>query len=88
MEASKGARCELADEGPIRHSARNEHGRGGVVRTQEPETGSSDLVASALGDQHRRELRAAGAAISMDEAVSYALANVDPKFLTGPVLLA
>jgi predicted ATPase/class 3 adenylate cyclase len=47
------------------------------------ETG--DLVAAALGDQRQRELRTAGAAMSMDEAISYALANIDPKLLTGPV---
>ncbi|MGO8849390.1 hypothetical protein [Mycobacterium sp.] len=47
------------------------------------ETG--DIVAAALGDQHRRELPTTGAAMSMDEAVSYALANIDPKLLTGPV---
>ena len=47
------------------------------------ETG--DLVAAALGDDRRRELRAEGAAMSMDEAISYALANIDPKLLTGPI---
>jgi predicted ATPase/class 3 adenylate cyclase len=45
------------------------------------ETG--DLVAAALGDDRRRELRAAGAAMSLDEAISYALANIDSKLLTG-----
>jgi hypothetical protein len=50
------------------------------------ETG--DLVAAALGDQRRHELRTVGAAMSMDEAISYALANIDPKLLTGPVTLA
>ena len=50
------------------------------------ETG--DLVGAALGDVRRRELRATGAAMSMDEAISYALANIDPKLLTGPVTLA
>ena len=47
------------------------------------ETG--DIVAAALGDQRRQELRAHGAAMSMDEAISYALTNIDPKFLTGRV---
>jgi hypothetical protein len=47
------------------------------------ETG--DLVAAALGDERRRELRTAGAAMSMDEAISYTLAHIDPKLLTGPV---
>jgi predicted ATPase len=50
------------------------------------ETG--DLVAAALGDQRRRELRTAGAAMSTDEAISYALANIDPKLLTGPITFA
>jgi hypothetical protein len=50
------------------------------------ETGG--LVAAALGDERRRELRTQGAAMSIDEAISYALANVDPKLLTGPVTLA
>jgi tetratricopeptide (TPR) repeat protein len=49
------------------------------------ETG--DLVAAALGDERRRELRAAGAAMGMDEAISYALANIDPKLVTRPVTL-
>ena len=47
------------------------------------ETG--ELVAAALGEDRQRELRTAGAAMTMDEAVSYALANIDPKLLTGPV---
>jgi predicted ATPase len=47
------------------------------------ETG--DLVSEALGDEHRQELRIEGAAMSMDEAVAHALANVDPKLLTGPI---
>jgi hypothetical protein len=41
------------------------------------ETG--DLVAAALGDDRRRALRAEGAAMSMDEANTFALANIDPK---------
>jgi predicted ATPase len=56
------------------------------VLTALRETG--DLVAGALGDERRRELRAEGAAMSMDEAVSYALANIDPKLISGPVPLA
>jgi hypothetical protein len=47
------------------------------------ETG--DIVAVALGDKRRRELRTQGAAMSMDEAVSYTLAHIDPKLLTGPI---
>src|SRR5262249_4290546 len=39
------------------------------------ETG--DIVAAALGDERRRELRTEGAAMSTDEAISYALANID-----------
>jgi hypothetical protein len=55
------------------------------VHTALRETG--DLVAAALGDERRRELRTQGAAMSMDEAISYALANIDPKLLTGPITL-
>jgi hypothetical protein len=47
------------------------------------ETG--DAVDAALGDQRRQELRAQGAVMSIDEAISYALANIDPKFLTGRI---
>ena len=46
------------------------------------ETG--ELVAAALGEDRQRELRIAGA-MTMDEAVSYALANIDPKLLTSRV---
>jgi predicted ATPase/class 3 adenylate cyclase len=56
------------------------------VLTALRETG--DLVAAALGDERRRELRTVGAAMSMDEAISYALANIDPKLITGPVTSA
>jgi hypothetical protein len=34
------------------------------------------------------KLHTAGAAMSMDEAISYALAHIDPKLLTSPVTLA
>jgi predicted ATPase/class 3 adenylate cyclase len=47
------------------------------------ETG--DIVAAVLGEERRRELRTMGAAMTMDEAISYALANVDPKLLTNPI---
>ena len=47
------------------------------------ETG--EIVATALGEERRRELREEGAAMTMDEAVSYALANIDPKLLRGPI---
>ena len=35
--------------------------------------------------ERERELRDQGAAMSMDEAVSYALASVEPKLLAGPL---
>jgi hypothetical protein len=44
-----------------------------------------DLLAAALGDERARELRRAGAAMGLDEAVSFALDNIDPKLLTGPI---
>jgi hypothetical protein len=47
------------------------------------ETG--ELVATALGVERGHALRATGAAMTMDEAVSYALANVDQKLLAGPI---
>jgi hypothetical protein len=46
------------------------------------------LVAAALGEDRQRELRTAGGAMSTDEAVSYAIANIDPKLLTGPITLS
>ena len=56
------------------------------VLTALRETG--EIVASALGNERQRELRATGAAMSMDEAVSDALANIDPKLTTGPPAVA
>jgi hypothetical protein len=50
------------------------------------ETG--DLVASALGEERARELRRSWAAMGLDEAVSYALSNIDAKLLAGPVTFA
>jgi hypothetical protein len=50
------------------------------------ETG--EIVAAALGKERQRELRIAGAAMSMDEAVSYALANVEPKWRTSEGMAA
>lgn len=44
-----------------------------------------EAMKAALGDEARRTLRDQGAAMIMGEAVSYALANVDPKLLTGPI---
>ncbi|MBE1550492.1 putative ATPase/class 3 adenylate cyclase [Mycobacterium sp. OAS707] len=46
---------------------------------------TSDIVTAAVGDARARELRRTGAAMGLDEAVSFALANVDPKLLTGPI---
>jgi tetratricopeptide (TPR) repeat protein len=46
---------------------------------------AGDLVATALGDERAQKLRAEGAALSTDEAISYALANIDPQLLTGPL---
>ena len=49
---------------------------------------TDELVAVALGDQRRRELRTEGAAMSWDQAISHLLANVDPKVLTGRITVA
>jgi tetratricopeptide (TPR) repeat protein len=48
---------------------------------------TSEIVVAALGDERRRELRAQGAAMSTDEAISCALANIDPKLLIGPIFV-
>jgi predicted ATPase/class 3 adenylate cyclase len=44
---------------------------------------AGELVGAALGDDMRRELRNTGAAMTMDEAVAYALAHIDARLLTG-----
>jgi len=49
---------------------------------------AGDIVTAALGEERRQQLRAQGAAMTLDEAVSYALANIDPKLLTGPITVA
>jgi predicted ATPase/class 3 adenylate cyclase len=70
-------------------AARSENARidpnANFVLAAQRETG--DIVAAALGGKPCRELRAQGAAMSMDEAMSYALANIDPKLFTGPIAL-
>ena len=53
------------------------------VLTAMHETGV--IVAAALGEERQRALRSQGAAMSMDEAITYALANIDPKLLTGRI---
>ncbi|MGZ5396781.1 MAG: hypothetical protein ACXWEI_15415, partial [Mycobacterium sp.] len=45
-----------------------------------------DIVASSLGEDHARELRANGKSMSMDEGITYALSNIDAKLLTGPIV--
>ena len=49
---------------------------------------AGDIVTTALGEERRQRLREEGAAMTLDEGVSYALANIDPKLLTGPILSA
>jgi hypothetical protein len=66
-EAGSGERSSAALVGP----------NANFVLTAMHETG--DIVAAALGDERRRALRAEGAAMSMDDAITYALANIDPK---------
>ena len=44
---------------------------------------SGELVDSALGSDRRRELRATGAAMGMEEAVAYALDHIDASFTVG-----
>jgi predicted ATPase len=38
---------------------------------------AGEIVSAALGDERRRELRDKGAAMTIDEAISYAVANID-----------
>jgi hypothetical protein len=49
---------------------------------------AGEIISAALGDERRRELRERGAAMTMDEAIAYAVANIDPNVLSGPVSLA
>jgi len=44
-----------------------------------------ERLVAAVGEERARELRRTGAAMGLDEAVSYALAHIDPKLLTGPI---
>ncbi len=44
-----------------------------------------DIVASSLGAERAHELRADGKSMSMDEAITYALSNIDAKLLKGPI---
>ena len=46
------------------------------------------IVAAAVGEERRQQLRVQGAAMTLDEAVSFALANIDPKLLSGPITVA
>ena len=49
---------------------------------------AGDIVTAAVGEERRQQLRAEGAAMTLDEAVSYALDHIDPKLLTGPIQVA
>jgi predicted ATPase/class 3 adenylate cyclase len=49
---------------------------------------AGDIVTAALSEERRQQLRAQGAAMTLDEAVSYALANIDPRLLSGPITMA
>ena len=72
-EAGSGQRTGSAPAGP----------NANFVLAAMHETG--EIVAAALGDERRRALRAEGAAMSMDDAITCALANIDQKLLTGPI---
>jgi predicted ATPase/class 3 adenylate cyclase len=67
-----------------------EEGRGdsGVNYLLEALREAGDVVTAALGAERRQHLREEGAAMTMEEAVSYALAQIDPKLLSGPITVA
>jgi hypothetical protein len=67
----------VGDSTPQQDTARLDGGANFVLAALR-ETG--DLVAAELGDDRRRELRVAGATMSVDEAISYALDHIDPKY--------
>jgi hypothetical protein len=46
------------------------------------------LVAAALGTERHRQLRTVGLEMTTDEAISYALAHIDPQLLAGPLTFA
>ena len=46
---------------------------------------TGDIVAATLGDRPRVSFALRGAAMSMDEGIAYALSNIDPRQLTGPM---
>ena len=56
--------------------------RGNFVFQALRETANS--LRQQSGDERPRELRSTGAAMGLDEA-AYALADIDPKLLTGPI---
>ena len=76
----------FAQSNPMSHEKRRtpQSSEGNFVLEALRET--SKIVSAALGAEKRRELASAGAAMSMDEAITCALANIDPKLLTGPVV--
>jgi hypothetical protein len=76
---SAGASASAAEKG---------RGNSGVNYLLEALRDAGELVAAALGEERRQQLRQEGAAMTMDEAASYALANIDPKLLTGPITVA
>lgn len=45
---------------------------------------AGDLVTAALGEHRRQQLRAEGSAMTLDQAVAYALANIDSTLTTSP----
>jgi hypothetical protein len=71
------------DTNRVRPDTPEVHSNANFVLAALRETG--DIVAAALGDERRCELRTQGAAMSIDEAIVYALANIDRKLLTGPI---
>ncbi|HLM21681.1 MAG TPA: hypothetical protein VK390_09180, partial [Propionibacteriaceae bacterium] len=46
---------------------------------------AGEIVAAAIGRDRAHAVRTTGATMVVDEAVAYALANIDPKLLFGPI---
>lgn len=76
-------RASPVGEGGARSKAVSRSAKANFVLADLRDVGN--LVGAAVGDERARQLVAEGASMSMDQAIAYALANIDPKLLTGPL---